>query len=100
MDHGAASSNRPGSCTLAHTALHILGWASCLLLYVCLCIVYNCLLEKRWQSQEIRGWIQMMKLFPSRKDAPRQMIHLPSKIRQFKGSYFSGIAGAWQKDDT
>lgn len=37
----------------------------------------------------------MMKLFPSQKDAAKQMILLPSKIHQFKASYFLGIAGAW-----
>jgi len=35
----------------------------------------------------------MMKLFPSRKEASKQMIQLPSKIHQFNTSYFWGMAG-------
>lgn len=33
----------------------------------------------------------MIKLFPSQKDASKQMIQLPSKIHQFKASYFQGL---------
>lgn len=42
----------------------------------------------------------MTKPFPSQKDAPKQMIQLPSKIHEFKASYLSGIAGARREDDT
>lgn len=37
------------------------------------------------------GWTQMTKPFPSQKDAPKQIIQLPSKIQESKASCVSGL---------